>query len=269
MPTRRYASGQEILKYTNALAEQFHLQDRGMFQSSATAATWDKDHWVCDIVEKPKGGSEKTIRINADYVFLASGGFTYPKLPNVPGLSEFKGQMLHTGRWDYTVTGGSPENPVMDKLRDKNVAVVGTGATAIQCVPELAKYAKKLYVVQRTPSAVDFRGNRDTDPAEWKEKVATKKGWQTDRANNLQVFTEQSHDLPENLVDDGFSTMPTIAATFGGPSTAKPEETAQHIAAMQEKDDKRSDQIRQRALDVVKDPETAKVSSSLNPFPSR
>ena len=97
-------------------------------------------------------------------------------------------------RWDYSITGGQPGfSPKMDKLTDKRVAIIGTGATAIQAVPELAKYAKQLIVVQRTPSAVDFRGNKDTDFDAWKAKIATKRGWQRHRADNLQIFTEQSN----------------------------------------------------------------------------
>ena len=239
--------------------KQWHLEDRAMFQSEAKTLTWNADHWECEIVEKPKGGSERIVKITSDYAILGSGGFTYPKVPDTPGIEKFKGQMLHTGRWNYDITGGSSANAVMNKLKDKSVAVVGTGATAIQAVPEVAKYAKKLYVFQRTASAVDFRGNRDTDVNAWATTIATKKGWQAERAENLQIFTEQSHDLPENLVDDGFSTMPTIASTFGGPSDVKPEDMPKRVEEMRALDDARSDQIRQRAEDIVKDPETAKV----------
>lgn len=203
MPTRRYAGGEEIRKYCALIASHFKLDNRAMFQSSGKTLHWDTDHWVCEIGQKPKGGDASTVTINADYVILGSGGFTYPKVPNIPGAESFKGEQLHTGRWNYDITGGTSANPVLDKLADKNVAIVGTGATAIQAVPELAKYAKKLYVVQRTPSAVDFRGNKDTDPEEWKTKIANRKGWQKARAENLQIFTEQDFDLPEDLVADG------------------------------------------------------------------
>lgn len=235
-----------------------------MFQSQGKAATWKSDHWACEIVEKPKGLEEQTIKISSDYIILGSGTFTYPKIPNVPGTASYTGKMLHTARWRYDETGGSPANPVLDKLADKKVAIVGTGATAIQVIPELAKYAKELYVIQRTAAAVDYRGNRDTDQNEWKNVIAKKKNWQSERAENLQTFTEQSHSLPEKLVDDGFSGMPSIAATFGGPSDVKPEDTAKHMEALRALDDARADRIRQRTAEIVKDPETAKVCRRLD-----
>ena len=259
MPSRRYASGEEIRGYIDLLVSKWGLEDRAMFQSTGKAATWKSDHWVCEIVEKPKGLKEQTVKINADYIILGSGAFTYPKVPNVPGTGSYKGKMIHTARWNYNETGGSAANAVLDKLADKTVAIVGTGATAIQVVPELAKYAKKLYVVQRTASAVDYRVNRDTDVEDWKASIAKGKSWQYERAKNLQIFTEQAHSLPAKMVEDGFSAMPSIAATFGGPSDVKPEDTAKHMEALRALDDARSDRIRKRTEDIVKDPETAKV----------
>ena len=264
IPSRRYAGGEEIRKYVNIIAKQWHLEDRAMFQTAGKSCSWDNDHWVCELVEKPKGLAEQTVKIHADYVILGSGGFTYPKIPNVPGMGSFKGKMLHTGRWLYDVTGGSPENPVLDKLRDKRVAIIGTGATAIQAVPELGKYAKELYVIQRTPSAVGYRGNRDTDMEEWKTKIATKKGWQAERMNNLQVFTEQAADLPEeNLINDGFCSMPSISGTFGGPSDVKADDMAQQVEYLHKLDDERSNEVRARALEIVKDQKTAEVRNPL------
>jgi cation diffusion facilitator CzcD-associated flavoprotein CzcO len=262
MPTRRYAGGEEIRKYCNTLAKHWGLTDRALFQSSGKTLTWENDHWVCEIVIQPKGLSEETIRINTSYVIIGSGAFTYPKIPNVPGLKDFAGQSLHTARWDYSITGGSPASPVLDKLKDKRVAIVGTGATAIQVVPELAKYAKELYVVQRTASAVGIRDNRDTDAEEWKTKIASKKGWHAERMKNLQIFTEQSVDLPEeNLINDGFCSMPSISGAFGGPSNLKPEDMAKQIEHLYKLDDERAQKVRDRALEIVKDRETAEVSS--------
>lgn len=260
MPTRRYAGGEEIRKYNDLMAKQWHLEDRAMFQSAGRTTTWESDHWVCEIVEKPKGLPEQTVTIHADYVFLASGAFTYPKIPQVRGVESFQGQMLHTARWNYDVTGGSQTSPVLDKLADKRVAIIGTGATAIQVVPELAKYAKELVVVQRTPSAVGYRGNRDTDLKEWKTKIAFKKGWQAERMTNLQILTEQLVENPAaELVEDGFCSMPSISGTFGGPSDLTPEDTPKILEHLHGIDDARSNEIRERALETVKDPDTGKV----------
>src|SRR3546814_9730461 len=88
----------------------------------------------------------------------------------------------------YDYTGGAPDNPQLTNLRDKRVAIVGTGCSAVQAIPHLAEWAKELYVFQRTPSMVNFRGNTATDP-EWAESLAP--GWQEERINNFEdcLFT--------------------------------------------------------------------------------
>lgn len=233
-----------------------------MFQSRGKALTWDPKtkNWTCTVAAMPKGADEFQVKFTADYVILASGGFKDPKVPDTPGLDKFQRKMLHTGRWNYQITGGSPANPVLSGLQGKKVALIGTGATAIQAVPATAKYAQELYVFQRTASAVDFRNNRDTDPEEWKTKIATKKGWQRERAENFQAFTEGTENLPnEDMVNDGMSNMPTLSGAWGGPQEVKSADTENWVTSMSEQDSGRSDKVRQRALDVVKDQETAKV----------
>lgn len=71
--------------------------------------------------------------------------------------------MFRSARWAYDVTGGSPKDPSLTKLKDKHVVIVGTGATAVQILPQLAKWCRHLYVVQRTPASVDVRDQRETD----------------------------------------------------------------------------------------------------------
>lgn len=269
MPTRRYASGEEIRHYADLLAQKFGLHDRAMFQTRGKSLTWDdeKKRWACEVAVKPRGEKEYQATFTADYVFLSSGGFTDPKIPNLgPDLDQYQGKMLHTGRWDYNITGGSPANPELTELQGKRVAIVGTGATAMQAVPATAKWAKELYVFQRTASSVDVRNNRDTDPEEWKTRIAAKKGWQKERSVNFQAFTEGTENLPsEDVVNDGFSNMPTLSGAYGNSSKVKPEDVESYIKSMMELDNKRSDRVRQRALDVVKDQETAKALQAWYP----
>ena len=262
MPKRKYCGGEEIRAYAELVAKQYGFDKRALFQSSGKKLTWDKDHWVCEITVAGKGSPKQNITINTDFVIIASGTFTYPKLPNLPGLDTFKGKMIHCARWDYETTGGTQANPVMDKLSDKRVAFIGTGATAIQAVPNVAKYAKELYVVQRTPSAVDARDNRETDPKEWKSDIANKKGWQDERSVNFQAFAENRPKelIPEeDLVKDGWTAMPSIAGGYGSPAKFTVEQTPQYVEYINELDAPRSDRVRQRAVDLVKEPETAKV----------
>lgn len=262
MPTRKYCDGKEIRAYCNIIADKYGLHDRAQFQASGKVLTWQKDHWICGITIAGKGIPKRDININADFVIIASGTFTYPKLPNLSGLESYKGKMIHCARWDYETTGGSQENPVLNKLSDKRVGFIGTGATAIQAVPNVAKYAKELYVFQRTPSAVDVRGNKDTDPEEWKTKIAAKKGWQAERTENHQAFSENlpRDQLPkEDLVNDGWTHMPSISGAYGQPSNFTAEEVPRFLEHMNLLDIPRSERVRQRAMDVVKDDKTAKV----------
>lgn len=250
------------------MASKYKLHDRALFQTSGRTLKWNSDHWDCDFLIKAKGFPERNIIITADYVILASGTFTYPKLPNFPGLENFKGKMIHTARWDYGLTGGTPSlhDSELTGLKGKRVGIVGTGATAIQVVPAVARHAGELYVFQRTPSAVEKRDNRETDLVEWNTKIANTKGWQYSRGDNFQAFSENTQNGPDvNLVDDGWTHMPTISAAYGGNVTYKMGEMEKFIEDMQKQDAPRSDRVRQRAEEVVKDPETAKVRA-INPF---
>lgn len=260
MPTRKYAGGEEIRSYAELLAGKYKLHERALFQTSGKSLTWTEDHWTCKLATKQKGKPQKTIEIKADFVVLASGTFTYPKLPNLPGLDSFKGKMIHTARWNYELTGGKPalHGSELTGLAGKKVALVGTGATAIQVVPNVAKHAGELYVFQRTPSAVDVRNNRETDPEEWKTKIANKKGWQTARGENFQSFTE-NEGKGEDLVNDGWTNMPTISGAYGGNTTYTQEQMEQFLQDMFKQDSVRSERVRRRAEEIVKDPETAKV----------
>ncbi|KAK5155063.1 hypothetical protein LTS14_006018 [Recurvomyces mirabilis] len=210
MPKRKYSGGEEIRQYAESIAKAFGLQDRAQFQASMQSATWNEEakQWSVGIVEKPKGGDEVQSTIRADFVMFASGVLNNAKLPDIEGLDVFKGHSFHTSRWDYGYTGGSIREPDLDKLKDKRIAYVGTGATAVQAVPELARWGKELYVFQRTPSAVDIRDNRETDPQEWKAKIAGKQGWQRERHANYHAFICNVPEKPKlDLVDDAWTKM--------------------------------------------------------------
>ena len=125
------------------------------------------------------------------------------KLPDLDGIGEYRGHMFHTARWDYTYTSGAPDSPALTGLQGKKVGLIGTGATAVQAVPEIARYADKLYVFQRTPSSVDVRDNFDTDPDWWKSNVATKKDWQRERNLNFLAFVNNAEPKPAvDMVND-------------------------------------------------------------------
>ncbi len=159
MPTEKYVHGPEILAHCQRIGRQFGLYDDVLFHTEVTALSWDEAgaRWV---IETSRGD-----RLTAQFVVLGTGPLSVPKLPGVPGIGTFRGHSFHTSRWDYAYTGGDYSGAVMDKLSDQRVGLIGTGATAVQCVPHLARDARELYVFQRTPSSVDARGNHPIDPA--------------------------------------------------------------------------------------------------------
>jgi cation diffusion facilitator CzcD-associated flavoprotein CzcO len=127
------------------------------------------------------------------------------KLPGIPGLETFEGVAFHTSRWDYAFTGGDPDGAPMDRLADKRVAIIGTGATSVQCVPYLARACGELFVFQRTPSSVDVRDNRPIDP-EWFAAVATP-GWQERWLENFVANMAVVEFPAEDLVNDAWTDL--------------------------------------------------------------
>ncbi|KAH7074897.1 hypothetical protein BKA63DRAFT_471566 [Paraphoma chrysanthemicola] len=267
MPKEKYSSSVEIRTYLEDLVKRFDLGSRILFRSQVTGLEWDDEakSWKTGLVARsgPDGKAEKKLTVHADFITLASGLFPYPQVPKVPGLSDFSGEMFHTSRWNYDVTGGSSDVafPEMDKLRGKRVGIIGTGATAIQVVPQLAKYAKELYVFQRTPSQVNTRGQRNTDPAEWRANIAAKPGWQKERLENFAdhiAGNKQPDD--EDLVDDGWSKLEAYCALVGSNRFGRiaPDQAQEHIGRMIALDSAHNKQARERIANVVKDQDTAK-----------
>ncbi|KAH3976411.1 hypothetical protein HBH52_117930 [Parastagonospora nodorum] len=271
MPKQKYSSGVEIRRYMEYLVEHFGLKDRIIFRSQVRKLQWDGSsrNWQTTIKlgRGPDGQEEKTLSIQADFVTLASGLFPYPQVPRVPGLADFKGQMFHTSRWDYGITGGSYGTtfPEMEKLKGLRVGVIGTGATAIQIIPLLAKYAQELYIFQRTPSHVHTRGQKDTDPKEWREKIAAKPGWQKERVENLAERLAGHTEV--DLVNDNWSRLNAYLALIGSKRFGKiaPEKAKGHIDRMLLLDSEQSKKARARIPAVVKDGQTAEKLTAWYP----
>ena len=182
MPSRRFAPGPEIMGYIRMMAEKHGFADQALFHTLITSLIWD------EAIQRWHVKTDRGDDIRARFVIMGQGVLNMPKLPGINGIAKFKGKMFHTSRWEYDYTGGSCENPELSKLKDKRVAIVGTGATAIQAVPHLAQYCKELYVVQRTPSCVDTRPNPLTDEA-WLKSL--KPGWQKERIANFQRYAQE------------------------------------------------------------------------------
>lgn len=251
MPSKKFADGWEIQKYARSIADKFNFADKALFHTQITALRWD------EASQRWRIATNRGDEIRARFVTLACGVLNMPKLPNLPGIEQFKGKMFHTARWDYAYTGGSYGQPVLDKLADKRVAIIGTGATAIQAVPFLGKYARQLYVVQRTPSSIDERPNPPTDP-DWCKSLQP--GWQKERQDNFHRAAMEGFRPGEpDLVCDIWTE---IARNFAAEMEAEgwPQLTVEAFVAKREVIDYRvMERLRRRVDAIVNDPNTAEA----------
>jgi len=254
MPKERYSYAPEILEHSRRIGEKFDLYRDACFQTQIKAITWSEEEsrWIVTT------NRDDTMR--SRYVIMSSGPLNRPKLPGIPGIESYKGHTFHTSRWDYGYTGGDTTGN-LHKLSDKRVAVIGTGATAVQCVPYVARYAKHLCVFQRTPSSVDERANQPTDP-EWVKTLTP--GWQKRRMDffNAAVnFTDLSHGgkIEPDQVGDGWTDINRFKGELAGlvDPSASPEERERLMIELA--DFRKMNQIRARVDKIVKDKKTAEA----------
>ncbi|HWA61003.1 MAG TPA: NAD(P)/FAD-dependent oxidoreductase [Caulobacteraceae bacterium] len=248
MPTEKYAHAPEILEQCQRIGRQYGLYDNALFHTEVKALTWDEAARVW-VIETNRGD-----RFTAQFIGMGTGPLHVPKLPGIPGIETFKGHSFHTSRWDYDYTGGDPKGAPMTKLADKRVAIIGTGATSVQCVPHLAKAAKELLVFQRTPSSVDVRANQPIDP-EWFASIATP-GWQRRWLENFTA-NQAGGNAEEDLVQDGWTDLSRrIRAKMA--ELPRDQMTPKNmLAAYEDSDFEKMEEIRARVDAIVSDRETA------------
>ena len=248
LPKEKYSYVTEIFEHSQRIGREYGLYDVALFQTRVKALDWDETQrrWI---VSTDRGDG-----IRARFVVMALGPASRPKLPGIPGIETFEGHSFHTSRWDYAYTGGDTMGN-LDKLADKRVAIIGTGAMAIQCVPYLGAHAQHLYVFQRTPSSVDFRGNKPTDP-EWAASLTP--GWQRARRENFADIVV-GRPFEVDLVNDAWTD---IFRSLQGPAAmrlatpANPEEFARRAELA---DFNKMNQIRARVDATVQAEATAEA----------
>jgi cation diffusion facilitator CzcD-associated flavoprotein CzcO len=247
MPKEKYSFASEILEHSRRIANKFDLYRGALFQTQIKELRWNENE--CRWIVSTNRGD----RLRARYVIMSNGPLNRPKLPGIPAIDRYKGHTFHTSRWDYNYTGGDTTGN-LHKLVDKRVAIIGTGATAIQCVPHLGKHAKHLYVFQRTPSSVDERRNRPTDP-EWADALGA--GWQRLRMDNFNTLVTGGA-AEVDLVSDGWTDIIRHLGTMV-PRKGTASDTVRHNMArmMELADFKKMNEVRARVDSVVKDPKTA------------
>ena len=256
IPEHKYSFAPEILEHSRRIARNYDLYDNACLQTSITNLSWDEttEHWI---IETDRGD-----KMRARYVAMANGPLSRPKLPGIQGINDYQGHTFHTSRWDYAYTGGDSYGNLTN-LRDKRVGIIGTGATAVQCIPHLGEWAKELYIFQRTPSSIDVRNNAKTD-AEW--AAGLKPGWQKERMDNFNILVSGG-DQDEDLINDGwtdiFRNLTGIAAKLASRQLGRRLTKAERAELMELSDYKKMNFIRARAEAVVKEPS---VAESLKPW---
>ena len=251
VPKEKYTHAPEILQHSKNIGRKYDLYKNACFQTQVTKIEWDESalNWV---ILTNRGDA-----MRARFVAMANGPINKPKMPAIKGISGYEGHTFHTSRWDYAYTGGGPEGG-LDKLADKRVAIIGTGATAVQCIPHLGASAKELFVFQRTPSSIDVRNNRPTDP-EW--AASLKPGWQKQRMENFNTLTSGGI-VEEDLIQDGWTEIIRNLISMAN-YRGKNIDRAEIPKLMELADFQKMEQVRARAQEIVDDPE---VAESLKPY---
>ena len=244
VPSMKFASGFEILEYCQLMAEKFGFYDHCLFHTTVEETAWDEasGRWT---VKTDRGDA-----MRARFVILANGILTTPKLARISGMERFQGKAFHTSRWDYDVD-----------LKGKRIGIIGTGATAVQAIPELAKVAGELYVFQRTPSSIDVRDQRATTQEE-RETWAHEPGWARARRARFAKISAGRTAMRAN--DDYLSgKIDDFKERKSHERKLTPEEM---IEKQLDTNFRIMEQIRARVDLIVKDPKTAELLKPYYPY---
>ncbi len=244
IPTMKFAAGFEIMEYCQNMAEKFNFYERCLFHTTVEETVWNEKtgRWT---VKTDRGD-----KIRARFVILANGILTTPKLARIDGMKSFSGESFHTSRWDYNID-----------LQGKRVGIIGTGATAVQVIPEIAKVVKELFVFQRTPSSIDVRDQRQTTQEEIKT-WGNEHGWARARRERLAKISSGRTALKGN--DDFLSGK--IDYLKERKKHAKPLSQRELIQKQLNTNFRIMEQIRARVDAVVKDPKTAEALKPYYPY---
>jgi len=131
--TRLFAPGTELKKYAEHVADKYDIRRHMRFGQVVKRAVWDEDDQFWE-VETESGDT-----LRSTFILTATGFLSQPKLPDIKGIDDFQGKVIHTADWDHSYD-----------LTDKRAAVIGTGATAVQLIPTIADQLSDLTVYQRT-----------------------------------------------------------------------------------------------------------------------
>ena len=237
IPSMKFASGFEIMEHCQNIATKFGFYDKCLFHTTVEETEWDESigRWIVN--------TDRGDKMKARYLVVANGILTTPKLAKIKGMEIYKGDAFHTSRWDYNVD-----------LTDKRVGIIGTGATAVQIIPEIAKIVKELYVFQRTPSSVDVRDQRETTEEEYctwpkEEDWAKKRRARFAKISSGRTALSANDDYLSGKVDNFKEKK----------KHDKPLSPEEHMQKMLDTNFRIMEQIRERVDAIIEDPKTAEA----------
>ncbi|KAI1800661.1 FAD/NAD(P)-binding domain-containing protein [Daldinia bambusicola] len=253
IPKDRFSYGPEIREHMERVSSKWHLEKHAILHTKVTSMSWDKSTCRWHV------RTNRSDNFIAQFVVLATGTFHEPKLPGINGIQNFKRPHFHSSRWDYSVTGGGPDDWNLTKLAGKTVGVVGTGASAAQLIPQLARSVGNLYVFQRTPSSVTFRENFKTakNPSSHVRCFSQQAGWQQARMEEFADILQGTVIDRDNSAVEGLEVL-TVRALFKQAGQAgisiKPEEVPELLGLA---DLVHMEKLRNVIKNIVHDEETA------------
>jgi cation diffusion facilitator CzcD-associated flavoprotein CzcO len=251
LPSKKYVFAEEIFDHAQRIAKQYDLKKNALFGTEVISIQWleDESKWM---IKTYQGDAFK-----AKYITMGTGPLDRPKLPGIPGIEKFNRHCFHTSRWDYDYTGGGPDNSPMEKLADKRVGIIGTGATAVQCIPQLARTAQDLFVFQRTPSSIDIRNNHELKREELPE---LNEGWQQEWLTNFATL-QMGGMADKDLVKDGWTDITKRIKDYVIKVSQEEGRFDGDIMkrAFSDCDDEKMNEIRARVDEIVKNSEAAEA----------
>ncbi|MFE5859047.1 flavin-containing monooxygenase [Streptomyces virginiae] len=250
VPTEWYVHGPEILEHCQRIGKHYGLYENALFHTQVTGLDWDESAQLWTV------RSDRGDEFTAQFVVMGLGHLSVPKLPGIPGIETFEGHSFHASRWDYAYTGDPVGGP-LGNLRDKRVAIIGTGASAVQCIPHLATASQELFVLQRTPSVIEVRNNRPIDP-EWFAQMATP-GWQQRWLENYAATMTSAEPPAEDLINDSWTAMAKMWGNAEKDVPAESDTSEELLAPWYYADLKKMGQIHARVEETVKDSRTAEL----------
>ena len=253
IPKGRFSYGPEIREHCERIVNHWDLKPKTYLQTEVTSIVWDESllHW--------RISTNRSDTFLAQFVVIATGTQHKPKLPGLAGIHDFKRDHFHSSRWNYDITGGDPTGN-MNKLNNKAVGIIGTGASALQLVPKLAQDARKLYVFQRTPSTVSHRSEQAPIAA------ALGPGLQKTKMDDFARILQGELLDVECTAIEGLEDFTLRAIHEEAKAAGVTVQDQKIMDLMRLADFRLMEKLRKHVSDTVKDPQTAEKLKPWYPF---